>query len=138
MNIRQQIVDALETRMAAIGGIKKVAVWKVTDFAPAEHPVILIKDTVDSMPSDGVGKGKIDHELTIELTALFFGSTASSQAREVIASILAAIGTDSTFSGLAYDCVINSAELDIDETGKLISAAVIDMTVFYRSDLWTI
>lgn len=137
MNIRQQIINALEIRLAAITSIKKVAVWEVMDFAPAEHPVILIKDTIDLMPSDGV-VGKIDHELTVELNALFFGATAPALAREVVASILAAIGTDSTYGGLAYDTVINSAELDIDETGKLISAAIIDTTIFYRSDLWTI
>lgn len=137
MNARQKIINALETRMEAIADVKKVSVWKVTDFAPAEHPAILIRDTVDLMPSDGA-IGRIDHELSVEISALFFGKTAPEDAREMTASILSAIGTDPTFGGLAYDTIINSAELDLDETGKMISASIIDTTIRYRSDLWTI
>ena len=137
MNIRQQIIDALETRLNEIESVRKVSVWKVTDFAPAEHPVILIRDTIDSMPADGV-IGKIDHELTVELNALFFGATSPEDAREMVASIAASIGEDATFGGLVYKVDINSAELDLDETGKLISAAIIDTTIYYRSDLWTL
>ena len=123
--------------MNDIPSARKVSVWKVTEFAPAEHPVILIKDTIDLMPDDGV-IGKTDHELTVELTALFFGATSARDSREMIASIIAAIGTDNTFGGLAYDTIVNSAELYLDETGKLISSVIIETTIYYRSDLWTI
>lgn len=137
MNTRQKIVDVLESRFKSLAGVRKVSIWKVTDFSPAEHPAILIRDTVDVMPSDGV-IGKIDHELTVEISSLFFGQTSAKDAREMVATIMASIGTDKTYGGLAHDTIVNSAELDIDETGKKISAAVIDVTILYRSNLWEI
>ena len=137
MNTRQLIIDELEQRMNDIETVKTVTVWKMTDFAPAEYPVISIKDTIDNMPTDGV-IGKIDHELSIELNALFFGATSVKDVREMITSVVAAIGRDGTFDSLAYNTVINSAELDIDEAGKLQATALIDITIYYRSDIWTI
>jgi len=137
MNKRQQIVDTLTEMMTDVRGVKQVAVWKATEFAPAEYPVILIRDMLDSMPSDGA-IGRIDHELEIDLTAMFFGATSASEAREMAALIMASLGTNPTFDGVAYDTVVNSAELDVDEFGKKVSSVTILITVFYRSELWTI
>ena len=137
MNKRQQIVDTLTEMMKGVDGVRKVAVWKITDFAPAEFPVILIRDTVDNMPSDGA-IGRLDHELDIELTAMFFGKTSSDEAREMTALIIAALGENTTFDGVAYDTVVSSSELDVDEIGKKVSSAIINIVVLYRSELWTI
>lgn len=136
-NIRQQIVDKIEERLDTIDTIKNVSVWSMTDLAPAQYPAILIRDTVDTMPAEGI-IGRLDHELAVEVTALFFGQTSPADARQVIADIVASIGEDKTFDGLAWDVTIDTAELDIDITGKMISGAIIEITVFYRSELWTL
>ena len=137
-NIRQQIIDALETRMGAITTIEKVAVWKASDLAPTDLPAILIRDTVDNMPVDGVGAGRLDHDLAVEITAMFSGNTSATDAREMIASIVAAIGTDPTFSGLAFDTILISADLDLEDSAQLIAAAQISLTIRYRSGMWSI
>ena len=137
MNIRQQIINALIARMKAISGVNGVYPWRITELAPSETPIIIIKDTIDSMPEDGV-IGRIDHELTVELSALFFGNDATEEAREMIASIAAAIGTDSTFSGLVYDTIITSAEISVDDAGQLNTTATLSIIINYRSDFWTL
>ena len=138
MNIRQQIIDALEGRLVAIAGVNKVTQWRINDLAPAELPAINIKDTIDEMPSDGV-IGKIDHLLQIELTAVIHrNATAPKVSRQLIADIIGAIGQDKTFSNLAYDTVINSAELDLDTTVTTFANARINITVNYRTGLWSI
>lgn len=138
MNIRQQIIDALETRLNTISGIEKVLVWRASDLAPAELPAILIRDTLDTMPADGVGAGRLDHDLDVSITAMFSGNTSATDAREMISTIVAAIGTDATFGGLAFDTVLISADLDLDDAAQLIAAANINITIRYRSGLWSI
>ena len=137
-NIRQQIIDALETRMNTISGIETVKVWRVSDLSPAELPAILIRDTIDNMPTDGVGMGRIDHDLEVGITAMFAGTTSPVNARDMVADIVAAIGTDSTFGGLAYDSVLQSADLDLDDAALLIASAHVTMTIRYRSGMWSI
>jgi hypothetical protein len=137
MNIRQQIINELVDRMEDIDSVKSVYSWRVTELAPAESPIIIIKDTADNMPIDGV-IGRIDHELNIDIEALFFGKESMDEAREMIASIAAAIGTDSTFNGLAYDTIMVSAEITAEETGKLNSTATLSIIINYRSDAWTL
>ena len=137
MNTRQTIIDKLETRIKSLSEVRTVSVWQMMDFAASEFPVVLIKDTIDLMPSDGV-IGKIDHELTVEMTALFFGKTIADKARAMVATLMDAIGDDKTFAGNAYDTVVNSAEIDLDDSGKLLSKVTLDLTIYYRSDLWTI
>lgn len=137
-NIRQQIIDALETRMNTIADIKKVLVWRASDLSPSELPAILIRDTVDTMPADGVGAGRLDHDLEISITAMFSGSTSAADAREMISDIIAAIGTDPTFGALAFDTILQSADLDLDDSAQLIAAAQINITIRYRSALWSI
>ena len=137
-NIRQQIIDALETRMNTIADIETVKVWRVSDLAPAELPALLIRDTLDNMPADGVGAGRLDHDLEITITAMFAGTTSDSAAREMISDIVSAIGTDPTFGTLAYDTILQSADLDLEDSAQLIAAAQINLTIRYRSDMWSI
>jgi len=137
-NIRQQLIDALETRLTTISGINRVSVWRASDLAPSELPAILIRDTVDTMPADGVGAGRIDHDLSVDITCMFSGNTSASNAREMIATIISAIGTDPLFGTLAFDTVLNSADLDLEDSAQLIAAAQISITIRYRSGLWSI
>ena len=137
-NIRQQIIDALETRMNTIADVEKVVVWRASDLSPDELPAIIIRDTIDTMPADGVGAGRLDHELDVSLTAMFAGNTSASDSREMVATIVASIGEDSTFGGLAYDTILLSADLDLDDSAQLIAAAQITLTIRYRSGMWSI
>lgn len=137
-NTRQTIIDAVKTRLAAISGIQTVAIWRASDLAPSELPALIIRDTVDQMPSDGIGSGRRDHDLTVEILALFAGNTAAASARDMVADIVAAIGTDPTWSGSAYDSILESAELDLDDAAQLIASAQISLTIRYRTAMWSI
>lgn len=136
-NIRQDIVDAIEARLSTISNIKTVTLWRINDLQASELPAIVIRDTVDDMPADGI-IGRRDHNLTVEVVVIFSGSTSAEKVREGIAAVMAAIGTDPTFGGLAYDTIPGNASMDLADSNMQHSAAQIDIVVRYRSGLWSI
>jgi hypothetical protein len=135
---RQSIMSAVEIRMGGIATFgSNVYIWRKSDLPLDQLPLLNIMDSVDSMPSDGIGNRR-DHDLSVDLEAYFSGSTSAAAARQIIADIVAAIGTDKTWGGLAYDTLIDTAEIRLEEMGKVLSAAQVNITIRYRSELWTI
>ncbi len=137
-NTRQSIVDALETRLAAVDGVNLAAVWHVSDLATGDLPAVLIRDTQDEMPEVGIDAGRRDHKLSIEIEALAKGATALAAVRELIADIIAAIGTDYTFGGLAYDTQVATADVNLVDSATLIASAQLTLTIRYRTALWAL
>lgn len=137
-NIRQQIVTAISQRLVSVGDIKTVTVWRIADLQSSDLPAIIVRDTVDDMPADGVGNGRRDHRLNIEIEIIYSGVASAESVREGISLVLQALGADPTLGGLAYDMVPASASMDIADAAMQHSAAQMVVTVFYRSSLWTI
>lgn len=137
-NTRQQIVDAIETRFSALPSIEKVAVWRASSLPVDQLPAVLIRDTVDTMPTDGIGTGRRDHDLQVEITCMFSGSTSVADARELAAELVTSIGTDPTWSALAFDTILTSVDLNLEDANQLISAAQIEISIRYRTELWSI
>lgn len=142
-NIRQQIVDAIAASMKTISTsngysstIKTVDVWLIRSLEESNLPAIVIRDTSDALPDDGIGAGRRDHELTIFLVAQFAGTSSLSQCRDLMSDMLAAIGTDPTLGGLAYDCSPLNTELIADEANKKVGFGQLILNVSYRSQLW--
>jgi hypothetical protein len=137
MNIRQQIINNLIDRMEAITGVNAVYDWHVQELAPAESPVINVKDLDDDMSDEGV-IGKVDHDLNVDLEAQFFGKVSNAEAREMLLSMATAVGTDPKFGSLAYASSMKKAAVDPEETGELNTTATLSIVINYRSDLWTL
>jgi len=135
---RQLIVDALETRLKGIATFTTVEVWRSSPFGLEEMPALNIRDTTDAMPYDGIGTSRRDHALTVELEVSFSGSTSAAAARQIIADVIAALGSDETFGGLAFETLVDAAEMSLEELGKILSVASINLTIRYRSEKWTI
>lgn len=107
-SIRQQLIDALETRLKTIqvaNGYEtdiglNVNVWHTTDFQESELPAIDIRDVSESVEVRG---GNHICTLTVEVEAKVSGSTSGVTMRDILADIIKAVGTDSTFTNLAQD-----------------------------------
>jgi len=73
--------------------------WKSIDFQDSEIPGIDIRDTSEAVETRG---GRHYHTLTIELEAKVSASTSTGGAREVLADIETALGTNQNLGGLAH------------------------------------
>jgi len=107
-SIRQQIIDAVETRLKTIkvaNGYEtdiglNVNVWHVTDLQEPELPAIDIRDTSESIEVRG---GNHICTLTIEIEAKVSGASSGVSMRDILADIIKAVGTDPSFSGLVQE-----------------------------------
>jgi hypothetical protein len=137
-NKRQDIIDALEARVKTIPSIKSVEVWRQDDWQPSDLPGCVIRDPEDRMPADGIGPGRRDHDLTVELVLTYSGNTSDKGVREGVNLLMQALGVDPTLGDLAFDIIPGTAAIEMAPAAMLYSAAQLDITVRYRSGLWSL
>ena len=147
---RQQIVDAVAGRMALIapghsftlpdgtyvcgGTIKGVYPWRKKPFSKAEVPAIKFNDE-DAQVVPGPST-QHENRLSFTLEAAILSDTTASAARALLADIVAAIGSDPRWGGLAYWTDIQSHSVDLEQARDVISGVQILFTVTYRTPLW--
>jgi hypothetical protein len=147
---RQLLVDRIVTRLKSIAPgvvfqlpdgphtcsetIKDVYPWRKAEFSPAEVPAIRLQDG-DASTKPGPST-KHEHDLDITLDLVTLGKVSASQVRTMMADVVAAIGSDPRWGGLAWWTEINGHELDVEQAGNTIAAAQIRLTVKYRTPLW--
>lgn len=142
-NTRQQIVDALDTRLQTIttgnGYSANLGVyeWLVTPLEESDLPAVIFRDTIDDI-DDEKEFSRLDHPLTIELDVAASSSASPASVRELIRDILTAIGTDKYFGGLAYNTDVLSASLEVSEADQRLSGGQIIIEIKYKTALWTI
>ncbi len=155
MSKRQQIIDQLAARLGTIQAGQQVALetgedytyqtslgnnvgeWRESQFAGNEAEGIVFRDTTGEMPPSDETNSQ-DHELVIEISAGSGKKYAPSRARLWAEDILAALGQDPTFGGLALDAVPGTVELRHEEQGRELQGLVIDITIRYITTLWRI
>lgn len=152
-NVRQQILDAIETRLklivagkvwtlpdsttrTSVTTVKDVYPWRKVPLTPALCPAIAIYDTTSNL-EDGTF-GSFNHALEISIIGFIASSSPISAARELASDILACIGSDHRWSGLARWSEIQNMPLDMEQAGDVVAAGEIKLTVHYRTGLWQI
>lgn len=136
--IRQQIVNALETRLktitvangyaTAIGS--KVYPWRKTEIDEADLPAICFWDQSAEMQRETL-KGATSHTLSITVALFVTGKTTPAQARDGLNDILKAIWTDPYFGGLAVQYVPKSHELTMEVDGDICGAGQVKFDLQY-------
>lgn len=149
---RQQIIDAIQTRMKQIAPgfvftlpsaaytcgstIKDVYQWRKVPFSLAQVPAIEFRDTDDKVhPGPST---QHEHRLHIGLDVYFTGSAAVAAGRAAMQDIIAAIGSDPRWGGLARWTDIDDSNLDMEQSGDIIAGVQVNFTVTYRTPLWRI
>ena len=149
-SIRQQIMDAIEARLGGIapgvtfqlpdasylcqGTIKGVYPWRKAKFSQSEVPAIKMSDT-DAKTFPGPST-KHEHKLQVDLELYVLGNTSTSAVRSLMADVVAAIGSDPRWGGLAYWTDLDGHTIDVEQAGDVVSAGLINITVTYRTPLW--
>lgn len=147
---RQQIVDAIEARLGQIAPgkvftlpdgpyictstIKGIHPWRKTAFGKTEVPAIRFRDgDADVEPGPST---QHENKLRVVLDASILGSVTASVARALLADVVAVIGSDPKWGGLAYWTDITSHSVDVDQAGDVIEGVQVHFTVTYRTPLW--
>lgn len=147
---RQQIVDAIEARLSEIAygvtfqlpdgpytcqnTIKGVYPWHKTTFNPAQLPAIEFWDAnAETSPGEA---SQHEHELPIVLQVSTVGSQPASVARTLMEDVIACIGANRKWGGLAYWTDITGHGLMVEKAGDIIAGAQVLFTVKYRTALY--
>jgi len=150
VSIRQQLIDAIEARLETItvgkvfalrsgdyvcqNTIKGVYPWRKTPFNPHELPAIEFWDaSAETSPGEA---SRHAHELPIVLQVSTVGSQPASIARTLMEDIIACIGSDPRWGGLARWTNITAHGLMVEKAGDVVAGAQILFTVEYRTPLW--
>lgn len=143
-SIRQQIIDAIDTRFKAItttNGYKTnigvhVFDWLDRELADSELDALIYRDTVNEIIQGTIHDYSNQLHLEIEVKTKN-ASTTAKQVRMMIEDIYKAIGTDDRWSGLAIDTQPVSETIDIQEWDKIMGSATIVVVIEYDTDKWS-
>ncbi len=138
MNVRQQIVDAIETRFKTITTANgyslqignKVYPWRKTPLTIAELPAICFWDQSAEMERETLD-GMTSHNLKISAALFVSSHTTPAQARAGINDMFAALATDTTFGNLVrvYMPTVHNITMEVD--GDICGAGQIEFDVKY-------
>jgi len=139
--LRQDIIDAIETRMQAIAEGEtyysdlgqNVAVWKRNKFASNSAPGLNIRDLADEQSVDAEDESLTRHQLTVELQIVCTGATAIEDLREMIADVETAIGLDESWGQDNVSTEPLGNEIEIDQDDVTIAGAVVRIIVHYTT-----
>jgi hypothetical protein len=139
---RQDIVDAVKTRMELIQGSPyhttigtNVYVWHPTPVHGNRLPCIIIRDLSDTLLAQNI-YDNWDHRLTVAISVMAKGTTSDETVREMIADVLTAIGTDHTWGSKAVLTDFVGDEMLVDQEEDRISGATITIEIQYRTGIW--
>ena len=147
MSVRQQIVDAIETRLSLIAAnyqftlrdgaytcgttVKDVYPWRKVPFSPAQTPCIAFYDTEDQI--EPATNKDAEHSLKIDIEGYLTGSTSITAARVLMADIFAAVESDRRWGGLARWTDIVAGDPVLNQAADVCAAVQVSLIVVYRT-----
>jgi hypothetical protein len=137
---RQQIVDAVKTRFAAITVENEFDTnlgnslheWRTEQFEDSELPGINLRDESEPVSYASKSSGSVLRQLKIGADLVFQEEDVSaSLARAGLADVERAIALDPSWGGLARLTIMNESRLMTDERGIWLGGARITFTIEY-------
>lgn len=142
-SIRQQIIDAIDTRLKTIlvvNGYKTnagqhVYEWRETPLDESLLPAIVYRDVNcdNSFMATGVHFHKMNMEIEVVCAA---GTTTPAGAREIIADVVKAIGTDIEWGNLAINTYPGIDEMQVEQNDKKIAGILMRFEIHFRTKEW--
>lgn len=149
-SVRQQIVDAIAARLVQIApgkvwslpdgpytctsAPKSVTPWRRVPYSPAQVPAIAFWDADSAHGEPPLAHH--EHRLGITIVGFVAGNAAIDTVRALLADMVAAVGSDPRWGGLADWTEIDSQDIDVEQAGDVIAGCQISITVVYRTRLW--
>lgn len=144
MNTRQQIMDALATRLKTItiaNGYNtdvglRVYDWLDRDLAESELDALIYRDNSSQAVLESFDVQAHIVRVQIEGKTKQARNTAA-RLRAIVEDVLTAIGTDSTFGDLALGAEYLGDALEIQQEDKIMGSVAIDLNIQYLTDKWS-
>ena len=140
MTTRASIIAAVE---AALSGITRdngyttdagqtVEQWRTRPVIQGEpRPALTVRDTTDSIE---LRYGQAVHTLTLEIDAVTDGDTTAATLRELAGDVLAALGSNETWGGLAEGTEAKQITLEVVRDGQPAGSLQVQATVTYATE----
>ena len=113
--------------------------WRVGDVLPKEMPCTGFADQDADAGYEGADNSEQAHGLNIEIVGFVGGDDHVSQATSALLDILAAVGSDPEWDGLARAYTsLTGTEIEIHPDGRKIAAATVRIRIDYYSPLWEV
>jgi hypothetical protein len=144
--IRQDIIDAIETRLKTIlttasyhsNAGSNVYVWRTTPLPPESIPALIIKDSLSTKLGEGEAGpySKDTWELSVDIVGMVTNGNASdTQTRQVMADVYKAIGSDDTWGGKAITTTLESDEIgEVKQQDKTFFGFIMKVKIMYRTN----
>jgi hypothetical protein len=137
MSTRQQIVDAIYTRLVLIKAANgyatnagaKVDQLRTTPIAESELPIICLDDTTTRITEDG---NYLSVSLTVEVTVAMSKNAAPSFVRAAMNDVVRAVGLDYRLGGLVEKIVPVSTEINAQQAEYKFVAGLVTFQATYR------
>ncbi len=139
-SIRQQIMTALITRLQTItvaNGYEtnvgdNVNDWHVSNFQETELPAMDVRDANESTEVRG---GFHQNTLSVEIETKVSGTTSATIMRDIIADVVKAIGTDTSFGGLVQNVLpVQNTTVELDQKDKRIASILQSFDIIYLTE----
>ena len=132
---REQILSQIATTLASTAGVDgRVYRSRVTAFAKAESPAIIIEPTIDTCQQN-TSLPKLDWTMRVRVIVTIRSPNAYTDADPVIESLHSLIMSDLTLGGLAIDVqpvITNFDFFDADQPAGVFSS---EFEVLYRTQV---
>jgi hypothetical protein len=129
MSRRREILNHIADRLLAIGGVSKVEAWRQNSFVTSGLPAIAWRDRVEKADARLFGVNR--YRLTV-VYAAYLASSASG-ARELLAQMLAAIGSDQQHNHLARYTTLLSSAIGLQVAGQTVSGCQLQLEILYTA-----
>jgi len=120
---------------------RDVMSWRIGDVLPGDMPCIGFADTTAFAEDIGedIEVGRLQHGLEVDIVGFVVGADPVGQATAALLDILAAVGADPEWDGLADAwTTLESTEIEIHPDGREIGAGIVKIRIDYSSPAWEI
>lgn len=140
-SIRQQILDAVATRLGTIttangyeteaGG--NVYEWAVVPLDQDNLPALGYKDSGEDIVDETVGEQI--RTLHVDIVGIEKGTAVTAFTRKISADVIKAAGTDLTWGGLAEDTTLRTAgkDIEIEHKDRKLAANLTGLDIEYST-----
>jgi len=133
--IRQQLIDLVRTRVAAIPGISGVFVWRVAPLPQDDIPCAIVRD--QACESRLAGTGVHEHRLAFECDIYALDLVT---ARDLAGLVLQALGQDVRWKENGFPLAINTEPLRDSlmtaQEERFLAGARVEFVVVYRTPVF--
>ena len=136
LSVRRQIRDATVARLqtSSIPGVTTISAWRQVQYSPEDLPALLVTDSDSTITT--ISNGMSEHGLSLDISVMTSGSTRMDDITEIAAAVMAAMGTDPYFGGLANWSDPQGVTIVGEVVGNAVAFLKINFNVKYRTPLW--